>query len=212
MIITKIGITGGIAAGKSFACQWLEHRLKVRAPVKVIDMDQVGHQLLEDNIQVANQIVSELGADLLDPSGKISRKRLGEKVFSQPISLQVLNRIIHPPMRTRIIQLLEVMNRDFEARYVIIDGALLHEMKIDEFCNYIVFITASRDIRLRRLIERNHLSMDDALFRLSSQAPDYQRIETNDWVVDNSSSLEDFFLLLEKFYTQLCLTLDSSPV
>lgn len=136
-----IGITGRAGSGKS-----LLSRLLSKRGAEVIDLDILGHEALEDSIQELRQV---FGDPVID-SGKVDRKKLGEIVFSSKEKLDQLNNIIHPLIKEKA----EHIIRTSGGKLAIIDGALIHQIGLDDICSYIVWVDCPEELAEERLLKR----------------------------------------------------------
>ncbi len=130
-----IGITGRVGSGKSTAVQVIQSRFEC----EVIDLDTIGHQLLEDPL-VKEELIAAFGDDILGNEGHIKRSQLSQLVFSDPEQMKRLNQIIHPPLRATAIQAITAANET--AALIIVVGALIAELSLASYCDTIICIDA----------------------------------------------------------------------
>jgi len=123
-----IGLTGRSGAGKSFA----HHLLHTHFNLTLIDLDSLGHVLLEEP-KIKDRLITQFGRTILTPKQEIDRPALGKIVFSDPDALATLNAIVHPQMKEEIITLIALSDH-----HVVIEGALLSEIKLIDLCDTIV--------------------------------------------------------------------------
>jgi dephospho-CoA kinase len=178
-----IGVTGNIASGKSQTARLLQEK-----GCSLVDADVVAHELYARDRGLLQVLAGEFGGDILWSDGSLNRKLLGSLVFGKPEALAALNRIVHPAlvvaMRERIMSTLRVMNR------VVVDAALIIEMGFAKECDYLVLITASKDTRLRRLMERSGFTYDEASRRIESQMPEEAKLQHADFIIKNETTRE----------------------
>jgi dephospho-CoA kinase len=185
-----IGLTGGIASGKSEVARMLAERGSL-----VIDADSVGHALLEVD-EVRDQIIARFGAGVLTRAGaratdapRIDRKRLAAVVFASPAERRALEAIVHPRMRDRFLATIEGVEHAEGAcaRRVLIDAAVLFEAGWNELCDQVVFVDAPRALRFDRAARQRGWS--EEVFRLREQAqwPCDEKRRRADFVVSNDS-------------------------
>lgn len=185
-----VGLTGGIATGKSTVSE----RLRSRHKLTIIDADLIAKQVQEPNKTAYNSIVSyfqDKVPDLLNENGAINSPALGRYVFSDKEGLKMLNKIVHPAVRREIS--LQILKAYFSGqRMVILDVPLLFEAGLDNFCGVTVVVACEESLQIERLLKRNkYLTLQDAENRIKAQMSNHVRINRADYVIDNSLSLED---------------------
>lgn len=178
-----VGLTGGIGSGKSTFALLLAER-----GAHIIDADEIGRDALKPGQPAWHSVVDQFGDDILVPGTmNVDRKRLAGIVFNQPNKLAALNAIVHPVILRGIADSLERLSRTDDV--VVVDAALLIDMGITGPIDAVVVVTASIDVRKKRLLARGMRAPDiDA--RIASQVPQETLIEKADVVVTNDGSLE----------------------
>jgi dephospho-CoA kinase len=198
-----IGVTGGIACGKSTVSQILAEKGAIP-----IDVDAVGHQLLKRGSPVIDQLTEAFGNDILDASGDVSRQNLGAIVFKDKSALERLNAIVHP----RIVEQSRAEARQLVEQdpncIVLIDAALLIEAGAQDTVDIIVVVTASAEIQLQRLLDRSiaqtrPLSQEEAQARIDAQMPVSEKVKYADFVVENSGTLEELRMEVERLWEEI---------
>lgn len=177
-----IGLTGGIAAGKSTVA-----RAFADLGAIVIDADQVAREVVEPETPVLAKLVSAFGPDILNPDNSLNRQELGGKVFGNPPQLEKLNAIVHPAVRHRTEELISLAPSD---SVVVYDVPLLIEAKTEYPYDLIVVAMASEEVRVQRLVEIRGMSESEARSRIESQATDEERLAVADMVIDTSGSFD----------------------
>lgn len=184
-----VGLTGGIACGKSSVSALLrdsEH-------LTVIDADLIARQVVEPGTKAYRAILDQFQHKvdgLVNEDGSLNRASLGRFVFGKPKELAVLNSITHPAVRHEIFKQIVLAYLRLE-RIVVLDVPLLFEAGLDQVCGVTVTVVCDEDTQLRRLLKRNpDLSVDDAQKRIASQMSNHDRIRVADRVIDNSGSLD----------------------
>ncbi|PLS02571.1 dephospho-CoA kinase [Neobacillus cucumis] len=180
-----IGLTGGIASGKST----VSNMLKGMA-ITVIDADIEARLAVMKGEPAYKEIIAEFGEDILLENGEIDRQKLGAIIFHQKDKRQRLNEITHPEVRRSMLEQVEKAKRDNE-KVVVLDIPLLFESKLTYMVEKTLLVYVDRDIQLQRLVERNSLSIADAQARISSQMPLSEKIKLADAVINNNGSLEE---------------------
>jgi dephospho-CoA kinase len=182
-----IGLTGGIACGKS-AVSRLLHELGAR----VVDADLIARQVVSLKSEGLTQIVARWGEEVLDAQGALDRARLGEIIFKAPAERQVLEAIIHPLIALESArQIQQAMNIESPPPLVVYDAALLIESGRVEMFRPLVVVTTSSEIQRARLQQRDQLSSADAQSRIDAQMPLSQKEALADFVIDNRGDWSD---------------------
>lgn len=161
----KIGITGGIASGKSTVVNWF-----INKGVTVIDADLVAREVVMPHSEGLEKVVSHFGTSIIDRQGKLQRDVLGRIVFSDPIQLEALNKILHELIFKRIEELCKTHEKEGKVG-IILDIPLLFETKSPYELDEIWLVYATEEVRLKRLQVRNHYTVAEGLQRIHSQLP-----------------------------------------
>lgn len=181
----KIGITGSIACGKSTICRYLQV-----LGYTVIDTDKLSYLLTLKGNLCYNSIVEFFGEEILLENKELDRKKLGSIVFNNKEKKEKLESIIHPYIRKAI----EDYN---DEGIVFFEVPLLFEAHMEDLFFKVITISAREDIQIKRLMERNNITFDDAINRINNQMSLKEKIERADYVIDNSNSLEECFKQIE---------------
>ena len=172
---------------------------------KIVDADKLGHSVILPHKPAWEKIVKIFGKDVLQNDLTIDREKLGKIVFANQPFLKKLNEITHPEI-TKIIkkEIDSVKNKTYnQKKILIIDAALIYEAKIDRLMEKIIVVYIDEDEQIKRLIERNNLSKDEALQRIKSQMPMKEKVKMADYVIDNSNSLDKTKKQVEKIWKNL---------
>lgn len=162
-LVTKLlGITGPTGAGKTTALQALKE-----LGVTIIDADEVYHELLEQNVKLKEALTKRFGDMLLDETGQVNRKKLGERVFGDPEALEELNRITHKFVGEEIDR--RVISARVQGRSCAIDAIALIESGLAGGCDATVAVLAPEEVRIRRIMAREGISEEYARKRVSAQ-------------------------------------------
>jgi dephospho-CoA kinase len=183
-----IGLTGGIASGKSVVAE----RLATHGAVH-IDADQLARRVVEPGTAALARIAEEFGAEIIRPDGSLDRTALGTLIFQDAERREVLNSITHPAVKALARELIQdAAARDPHA-VVVYDVPLLVEAGVngDNSFDLIVVVHAGLETRIKRLMQLRGLTREEAVHRLNSQATDTERLAIADVVIDNDGSLED---------------------
>ena len=184
-----IGLTGGIASGKSTVSKYL-----VEKGFKVYDADKIAKDISEKKL-VQEEIIVTFGDKILGKNGNVDRKKLKEIVFGDKEKLKQLNAIIHP----KVIDFYKELKEKNTDEIIIFDVPLLFESGIDKFCDKILVVISDYEIQLNRIVERDKIDRDLAEKIIKSQLSNEERIKKADVVIENNSSLEDLFEKVERF-------------
>jgi dephospho-CoA kinase len=192
------GLTGGVASGKSTVARMFE-----ALGAKVIDADEIGHQLLRAPLPAYKEVVSRFGREILNASGEIDRARLGSKVFADRDSLRELNAILHPGIIDRVEDLAAQYHAEAPHVVVLVDAALIYEAGIGGRFKKLLVAWCLPEQQIERLMAKTGLSLDDAQRRISSQMPAEEKRRRADCVIDCSGSLEKTREQVEALYPKL---------
>lgn len=188
-----IGITGSIACGKSTVSNYLKSKGYI-----VIDADKIGHEALDDDY-VKEKLILAFGNEILEDN-KINRQKLGELVFGSSSNLNVLNSIIHPEIRKKI---LEKIDKNNDQEFIFIDVALLFEAKFDDLVDKIIVVYVDENTQLTRLMKRNSISKKEALSRIVSQMSPIEKAKLGDYTVNNNLDVINTYEQVDKVLSEL---------
>ena len=181
--VKRLGLTGGIAAGKSEAA-----RLFVQRGIPVIDMDQLSRELLDTDKRLQNQVIESLGTSFL-MEGKIDRLKLKNLVFSDPQKKKLLESLIHPKVREQFEALAQKEGTRGH-KLVLCEAALLIESGYGKTLDGLVVVLAPEELRKSRLKTRDQLS-DELIERIfQSQVSDQERIQAANYIIQNDSKIQ----------------------
>ncbi|HEU5368083.1 MAG TPA: dephospho-CoA kinase [Ktedonobacterales bacterium] len=178
-----LGITGNIASGKTT----VGHMLLELGAARYIDADQVVHQLYEPGQPIYAGVVAAFGEEILTPEGVIDRRKLGNIVFNDAGALRRLEAIVHPAVGMAVAA--EIQTAVPEA-VLILDAVKLLEGGTGALCKSRWLVVCAEEQQLRRLMERNGFSEEEARARLRAQPPIEPKLSLVDEVIDNSGALE----------------------
>ena len=176
-----IGLTGGIAAGKStVAKRWAEHG------ALEIDADQVARDVVEPGTVGLGRVVEAFGSDVLTADGELDRKQLAMQIFSDAGKRALLNSILHPLIKQRTKQLLSELPAE---SIVVYNVPLLVEAAVDHPFDLVVTVEAPEEEQLRRLVETRGLTESEARSRISAQAKPIERAARADRILNSNQDL-----------------------
>lgn len=179
-----VGLTGGIATGKSLVAGELK-----RCGARIIDADRIAREIVEPGQPAYDDIVKEFGAAVLKPDATLDRKALGKAVFSDPAALEKLNSITHPRIRERIKEEARRLSAENDG-LIVLDIALLIEMGVKYEVEKIIVVYSEAAQQVERLMKRDNMPRDEALKRLSCQMDIKEKLKYADYVIDNSGQLD----------------------
>jgi dephospho-CoA kinase len=180
-----VGLTGILGSGKSAVARILREKGAL-----VIDMDEAGRYVVNNDPAVQRQLLQTFGASVFDDQGQLRRAALGEIVFADRAALARLNAIVHPAMRKRVSQQIEEGQSVARGCCIIIDAALIFELSFDTVCDLVVVVDAPLELCLQRAEQYKHLTRDQALQRMAGQWPQEQKVKRADYVLVNDASFE----------------------
>ena len=156
-----IGVIGETGSGKSTFTKYVQSHYSCYG----INADQIGHSVIEEK-EIKDSLVRKFSMDILEDH-HINRKRLGEIVFNDRASLAFLSQLTHPRIRECIIEAIQIKKKEY--RIILIDGVALVEANVHELCDYIIYISASKQVRLNRLTAGRGIARERALSMIASQ-------------------------------------------
>ncbi|MFC4801050.1 dephospho-CoA kinase [Neobacillus sp. GCM10023253] len=180
-----IGLTGGIASGKSTVSNMLKEM-----NITVVDADVEARLAVDKGEPAYLKIIAEFGQDILLENGEIDRQKLGAIIFYQEEKRQLLNQIVHPEVRKRMMEKIQKASENQE-EVIILDIPLLFESKLTFMVEKTILVYVDRETQLKRLMQRNQLSEADAQARVNSQMPLAEKVKLANAVIDNNGSIEE---------------------
>jgi dephospho-CoA kinase len=191
-----IGLTGGIASGKSESAKYFEE-----LGAFCIDADAVAKELTCKDKPALQEIAKVFGDDILSVEGTLNREKLADIIFSDVSSKLKVEEILHSRIISRIN---EIISKEIsEKEVIVVNAPLLFETGLDKVCDKIVTIKISYDIQVERLALRDGLNDDEIKKRIASQMPMEEKVKLSDFVVDNSGSKKDLKKKIENIYRLL---------
>jgi dephospho-CoA kinase len=182
----KVGLTGGLASGKSFVADCF-----ARWGAHVLHADKVGHSVLEPGGEAYADVVGEFGDQVLGPDGAIDRKKLGAIVFAEPDKLARLNALVHPHVFTRQREFFEqVASKDPNA-VAVVEAAIMVETGSYKEYDRLVLAVCPPEVQIARFIAREGASEEAARARMERQMPLAEKIPYADFLIDTSGSKDD---------------------
>jgi dephospho-CoA kinase len=203
--LLKVGLTGGIASGKSVVGEMF-----VSLGAHLVQADRIAHELMLPGQPVYNEVVRHFGGGILNPDLSINRAKLAEAAFGPapstakggqltatstvPDRIQELNRIVHPAVIRSQNEWMEEMGRQDANAVAIVEAALILEAGAAKSFDRLIVVTCSDEQRVARFAERQKLSLEGArrevARRMAAQLPEEEKIKAADFVIDNSGSID----------------------
>ncbi|ASR41064.1 dephospho-CoA kinase [Ligilactobacillus agilis] len=182
-----LGLTGGIASGKSTVSAYLAQNGAL-----IIDADLIARQVVAKKSSGLKQIVAKFGGEILTASGELDRKKLGKLVFSNKELLKALTDITGPLIRAEILREIEAAKKA-QVKLVVLDIPLLFETGYQTLCDKVMVVTIPSKLQLERVMKRDNLSAAEARKRIANQLPASKRNELADVLIDNSKSVAETY-------------------
>ncbi len=203
----KVGLTGGIASGKSVVGEML-----ATLGAHLIQADHIAHEVMQPGQAVYDEVVRHFGKAILNPDGSVNRPKLAEAAFGQPeqggaTRVQELNQIVHPAVIRRQDEWMETVGRLDPNAIAVVEAALIIEAGAAERFDRLIVVTCSEEQRVRRFAERLKIDTERARRevqrRMAAQLPDSAKITRADYVIDNAGSLDATQAQVQRLYPTL---------
>lgn len=184
----RVGLTGGIASGKSLVAGMLRD-----LGAAVVDADRIAREVVAPGGPAYDGVVNAFGPEVVRADGTLDRKALAARVFADPESRRRLNALTHPHIRRRMVEEADRLSSAPETRVILFDIPLLLETTDgrDLGLDGIIVVYADDEVRVRRLMARDGLSEAEARRRLAVQMPLRDKVARADWVIDNGGTPEE---------------------
>lgn len=193
----RVGLTGGIASGKSTVASMLRD-----LDCPILEADPLGHELLEQGQAAYDEIVVEFGKAVLDPYGKVDRKKLGAVVFANAEKRARLNQILHPRILDVIRKWFGALDRPGAPEIVVVEAALIIEAGYNKELDRVVVCWCRPEQQLERLQERG-FSLEDAKLRIDAQMAMDEKRRLGDEVIDCSGTIAETTRQVANVYGKL---------
>jgi dephospho-CoA kinase len=181
----RAGLTGGMACGKSFVARILEG-----LGCHVIRADDLGHEVLMPGGEAYQPVLAFFGPGILDPDGRIDRKRLGAEVFERPDRLAKLNAIVHPAVIRREEEFIQEVERKDPSGIAVVEAAILIETGSYRRFDKLIVVVCTVEQQIARAVHRDGCTPEQARSRLERQMPVEEKRKYADYVIDTSASKE----------------------
>ncbi len=182
-----IGVTGGIASGKSNVCNIIS-----KEGYPVIDCDKITAELSIKGGPLYNVIIEKFGNDFLLDDEELDRKKLAKQIFNNPESKKVLDSVTHPIIKDEVVRQIDLIDDGL----VFVEAPLLYESKFNDMCDKVICVFLKKKLQVLRLMEREGIDEDYALAKIHSQMDLYLKKEMADYVIDSSGTFDETKLLV----------------
>jgi dephospho-CoA kinase len=204
--LLKVGLTGGIASGKSAVAAMF-----AKLGAQMIDADRIVHELMQPGQPVYAEVVHHFGTGILNRDGSVNRSRLAEAAFAsggnEGSRIKELNRIIHPAVIAKQEQWMESIGRDHPNAIAMVEAALIIEAGAARRFDRLIIVTCQPEQRIQRWAQKqnaeNETARREVARRLAVQLPDEDKIKVADFVIDNSGSLDETQKQVRTIYEEL---------
>jgi dephospho-CoA kinase len=196
--IPVVGLTGGIASGKSTVAAML-----AEAGAAIVDADRIAHEVVRRDRPAWQEVVRRFGEGILRPDGEIDRGRLGSLVFADPEARRDLERIVHPRVFQEMLAAVERLGREATARLIVCDIPLLFESGLQRWFPAVILVAVPEPLQMERLMARDGLTLEDARARVQAQMPIERKRTLASHIVDNSGPLEATRRQVERLLVRL---------
>jgi dephospho-CoA kinase len=193
----KVGLTGGIASGKSVVGEMF-----VSLGAHLVQADRIAHSLMQPGEAVYNEVVRHFGREILNPDGSVNRAKLAEVAFGPATDaegqrasrIEELNRIVHPVVIRSQDEWMHAISLQDPQGVAIVEAALLLEAGVANHFDRLIVVTCGAEQRVARFAARQKIDLETArkevVRRMAAQLPDEEKIKAADYVIDNSGSLD----------------------
>ena len=194
----KVGLTGGIASGKSTVS-----KIFASFGAKVLDADEVAREVLLPGQPAWTRLRQVFGEEFFHPDGTVKRKQLRKLVFADPEKRSQLNAIVHPEVMREINRRSEILSSSAQNGVLLVDVPLLLEVGVANRFDKVVVVYVSESVQINRLQQRDGISEEEAKQALKVQMALSKKVEQADYLIDNSGTLEETLAQVEKVWDEL---------
>lgn len=179
----RVGVTGGIGAGKSEVCALFAARGRV-----VLSADRVARDMMESDPEIMSGVRRLFGAEAYHPDGTLKRELVAQAVFSDPRQRKQLDALVHPPVISALLHAMDTLPAAQRAPYTVVEAALLYESGMHKSLDAVIVVHASEAVRMERLLGRDGSTRAEILKRFRAQLPAGDKRERADFVIVNEGS------------------------
>lgn len=193
----KIAVTGGAGSGKTSVCS----RLKEWG-LNVISSDTLAREAVAPGTDAFKNIINYFGKKVLLPDGALNRSKLRRIITSNDVARSALERFVHPEI-TKLVQLKIAQAEQNGERFVLVEVPLLFELGIQDRFDVVVLISAKRELRIHRLMQRDNISKKEAKDLLDVQMTDDEKIQKADFIIKNDDNIKKLMKSVDLFYKKV---------
>jgi dephospho-CoA kinase len=199
----KVGLTGGVASGKSVVGGML-----AALGAHVVQADQMSHDLMRPGEPVYKKVIEQFGKEILNPDGTVNRSRLADIVFNgNPPRVAELNAIVHPAVIAKQEKWMDEIERADPHGIAIVEAALILEAGMKPHFDKLIVVTCHPEQRIQRWMQRTGVDYESAkkevTRRMAAQLPDEEKIKAADFLIDNSGTLDATRIQVESVFAKL---------
>jgi dephospho-CoA kinase len=194
----RVGLTGGLASGKSFVGHALES-----LGCHLIEADELGHQVLLPGAEAFDSVVGEFGPGILDPQGLIDRRKLASLVFGKPALLEKLNSFVHPAVFARQDHMLDGFQESDPHGIAVVAAAIMVETGSYKKLDRLIVAVCTLEQQIERAMKRDSLTREEVMTRIARQLPLEEKVRLADYVIDTSGSKDRTVEQVREVYRSL---------
>ena len=204
VFVLRVGLTGGIATGKSTVAQIFSELGAI-----VLDADRIAHRLIERGQPGYDPVVQAFGDGILRPDGSIERPHLGRIIFADPEKRALLESILHPMLRAEEAAIIEPLAETGQSRVAVTNAALLIETGIYRDYHRVIVVHCARDTQVERIVRRDQLTEEEALVRIGAQMDTAEKLKVAHYKIDTTAGFAATQSRAREVFRHLQLDLDA---
>lgn len=193
-----IGITGGIASGKTEVAKIFQ-----KLGAKILSGDEIGKDVVDKNPQLLKKLIKTFGDEILDSKKRLNRKKLGGIAFSSPSLTKKLNSIVHPFLLKNLKEKIKSLKKKGYKKPVVIDAALIVEWELQKELDYLIFVDCPKEKRIKRLTQQKGYSRKEAEGRIKAQLPESKKRKLADFIVKNEGELKGLRIKVKSLWKKI---------